>query len=124
MTTTLRPADQGEPFFNYLGQLERADEDDELQIVNAYEGEAVVGSIAYDVGRTQAGTVWVRHVFVLERLRGSGLFRQLAQVAIDDALWQRQMRGDNFGIDGDFIQQTLRDWFKNQLEQQFAAEQQ
>lgn len=113
----LRPATSNEPFFNYLGQLELADEDDELQVINAYEGDALIGSIVYDIGKTETGAVWVRHVYVKLAWRGSGLFKQLAQFAIDDALWQRQMRGDDYRLDGDFIQQGLREWFQRRLEQ-------
>jgi GNAT superfamily N-acetyltransferase len=99
---SFRETEPGDAFFNYLGALEReSDEFDEdtPYVVNAYDGERLVGSIQF----ANNGT-FVFHVYVRPEYRGQGIFRDLAQRVRDENIYNRE-------IDGDFTEPWMRAYF-------------
>lgn len=116
MEFEFRDAGEDEPFLNYLGFLE-VEPSEDVQVTNAFAGGTLAGSIVYDVGQSEGGCVWIRHIYVKPEFRGQGLGRELADCAIYDALWHTRSTGGHYLVEGDWTLPWLQDWFARRLEE-------
>lgn len=90
----IRSAREGEPFYNYLG-FKEVDDDEDVQIDNAFIGEELVGSVKFDVGKTD-GTVYVQHIYVKPEYRGQGIARTLMESVRHEAKWNGKAIGGDW----------------------------
>lgn len=104
-----RDAAEGESFYNYLGFRE-VDDDEKVQITNAYLADKLIGSIKTDQGQSESGAVFIQHVYVDPAYRGRGVMSELASSALHEAAWNGYTV-----VAGAFEDAHLQVWFERTM---------